>query len=106
MAEISTPSILSPVTNGNGVVQQPKPSGFEALGQGDFLRLLVTQLEQQDPFEPVDNKDMLAQMAQFSSLAGTTQSNDTLQQILGKLDALIAVQTTAVQTAQQPSNQE
>lgn len=72
-----------------------RATGFDALGQGDFLRLLVTQLEQQDPLEPVDNKDMLAQMAQFSSLAGTTETNDTLQQILAKLDTLIAVQVSS-----------
>ncbi len=77
------------------VVQPKSPTGFDALGQGDFLRLLVTQLEQQDPLEPVDNKDMLAQMAQFSSLAGTTETNDTLKQILTKLDSLIAVQVSA-----------
>ena len=42
--------------------------GMDALGQGDFLRLLTVQMQQQDPFDPVDNKEMLAQMAQFSSL--------------------------------------
>lgn len=62
------------------------------LGHGDFLRLMVAQLQQQDPFEPVDNKDMLAQMAQFSALAGSSETNDTLAQISDKLDALIAVQ--------------
>jgi flagellar hook assembly protein FlgD len=31
-------------------------------------------MQQQDPFDPVDNKEMLAQMAQFSSLAGSTTS--------------------------------
>ena len=38
------------------------------LGQADFLKLLTTQLTMQDPLEPTDNKEMLAQMAQFSSL--------------------------------------
>ena len=69
------------------------PSPMATLGQGDFLRLLITQLQQQDPLEPVDNQDMLAQMAQFSSLAGTTESNATLSDISRKLDQLIAVQS-------------
>ncbi len=79
-----------------------------ALGQGDFLRLLTTQLEQQDPFEPVDNTQMLAQMAQFSALAGSAETNDTLKQILGKLDNLIAVQTSEQTVAAEAtsSNQE
>ena len=51
------------------------------------------QVQQQDPFDPVDNKEMLAQMAQFSSLAGINDVNATLQQISAKLDALAAAQS-------------
>ena len=87
-------------------VDQKKDNGFGSLGQGDFLKLMVAQLQQQDPFEPVDNKEMLAQMAQFSSLAGSAETNATLGDIAAKLDALIAVQApqtfgikTPVQTA-------
>lgn len=65
---------------------------MDQLGQADFLRLLTVQVQQQDPFEPVDNKEMLAQMAQFSSLAGTAETNETLGRIVDKLDALIAAQ--------------
>lgn len=65
-------------------------SGFAALGQGDFLKLMTEQLKLQDPFAPVDNKEMLAQMAQFSSLAGISTINDTLKAISSKLDAVLA----------------
>ena len=65
-------------------------SGFAALGQGDFLKLMTEQLKLQDPFSPVDNKEMLAQMAQFSSLAGISTINDTLKAISTKLDAVLA----------------
>lgn len=70
-------------------------TGLAALDQGDFLRLLLTQLQQQDPLEPVDNKEMLAQMAQFTALAGTTETNATLGDISAKLDALIALQSAS-----------
>lgn len=66
---------------------------FSSLGQSDFVRLLTVQLQQQDPFDPVDNKEMLAQMAQFSSLAGINDVNSTLQQISAKLDALATAKT-------------
>ncbi len=74
-----------------------KASGrdYSSLGQADFLRLLTVQVQQQDPFDPVDNKEMLAQMAQFSSLSGITEMSDTLKQISEKLDVLAAASAAA-----------
>ena len=86
------------ITSISGAAQAASSSnqgGFAALGQADFLRLLTAQLGAQDPFDPVDNKEMLAQMAQFSSLAGINDVNATLQTISVKLDALIAAQSAA-----------
>ena len=77
------------------IVANGAKTGFAALGQADFIKLMTVQLQQQDPFEPVDNKEMLAQMAQFSSLAGIDGVNTTLQQISAKLDAVLASQTAA-----------
>jgi len=65
------------------------------LDSSDFLRLLTTQLTIQDPLEPVGNEQMLAQMAQFSSLAATTESGATLEGISAKLDRLIEAQEAA-----------
>lgn len=65
------------------------------LGQKDFLRLLTAQMQVQDPFDPVDNKEMLAQMAQFSSLAGLSDINDTLKLISVQLDTVMQAQQAA-----------
>lgn len=73
--------------------------GLGSLGQADFLRLLTTQLQFQDPLEPVNNEAMLAQMAQFSALAATTQSGATLDRISQQLDRLIEAQEAAANTA-------
>ena len=73
-----------------------KGGGMQTLGQADFLRLLTTQLTMQDPLAPTDNKEMLAQMAQFSALAATTESGATLEDISAKLDRLIAAQEAAL----------
>ena len=72
--------------------------GMGSLGQGDFLRLLTVQMQQQDPLNPVDNKEMLAQMAQFSSLAGVTETNAMLERIADKLDQLIVTSQSASDT--------
>ena len=58
-----------------------------SLGQGDFLKLMTAQMKNQDPFDPVDNTQMVAQMAQFSSLAGITEMGSTLKAIADKLGA-------------------
>jgi len=73
-------------------------SGFAALGQQDFFRLMTTQMQMQDPFNPVDNTEMLAQMAQFSQLAGVSEMGTTLKSIATKLDALVAQQQASTTT--------
>lgn len=50
------------------------------LNRDDFLKLLLTQLQLQDPFEPMENQDMVAQLAQFSSLDQLTGMNDSLEE--------------------------
>lgn len=57
------------------------------LDQGDFLKLLTTQLKNQDPLKPVDNEAFVAQMAQFSSVAGISEMNDTLKTMAASLDS-------------------
>ncbi len=59
--------------------------GSATLGQSDFLKLMTAQLNNQDPFDPVDNTQMVAQLAQFSSLAGISETNSTLKAIAEKL---------------------
>jgi flagellar basal-body rod modification protein FlgD len=60
------------------------------LNQADFLKLMTAQMKNQDPFNPVDNTQMVAQMAQFSSLAGITEMSGTLKAIAEKLGATSA----------------
>ncbi|UVI39523.1 flagellar hook assembly protein FlgD [Qipengyuania spongiae] len=85
--------MITSVTNTGtptSTVGQVQGRGMDSLGQGDFLKLLTVQMQQQDPFDPVDNKEMLAQMAQFSSLAGVAETNASLDRIADKLDQLIS----------------
>ena len=56
------------------------------LDQSDFLKLLTTQLKNQDPLNPVENEAFVAQMAQFSSLAGISEMNTKLGSILDSLN--------------------
>lgn len=56
----------------------------DPLGRDAFLQLLVTQLQHQDPMQPQENGEFLAQLAQFSSL-------ESLQQIKDDIAALRAL---------------
>ena len=54
-----------------------KPSN--EMGKDDFLKLLVGQLRHQDPMNPMEDKDFMGQMAQFSQLEQITNVASTLQ---------------------------
>lgn len=72
---------------------------FEAankqLGKQDFLQLLVTQLKYQDPMQPTENQEFVAQLAQFGSLEGTQNINSSIEKLSEKIEALVANQTGA-----------
>ena len=58
------------------VQDEQKVTGQNQLKQEDFLSLLTKQLSQQDPFEPVGNDKMIAQMASFATVDGINQMNE------------------------------
>lgn len=83
--------------NAPGTIVQE--SAAAQLGSADFLRLMTAQLANQDPLEPQSNEQMLAQLAQFSSLESNIEGNSRLDDISAKLDALIEAQMAAAEAA-------
>ncbi len=60
-----------------GVSYQPERAANKQqdLGQADFLRLMITQFQNQDPFQPLESGEFLGQIAQFSTVSGIEQLN-------------------------------
>jgi flagellar basal-body rod modification protein FlgD len=92
-------------TSGTGVVGPATPSTAgsasaplsNALNKDDFMKMLVAQLKNQDPLNPMDSKDMAAQLAQFSSVEQLQNLNATMtKQSVAQskmTDAITALQT-------------
>ena len=83
---INTTDLTSATAIGN-VNKKPKAAG--EMGKDDFLKLLVGQLSHQDPMNPMEDKDFMGQMAQFTSV-----------EQLSNMAASIERMSTASQTAQ------
>jgi flagellar basal-body rod modification protein FlgD len=92
-------------------------SSNNVLGKDAFLKLLVTQMQYQDPLDPQDNSEYVAQLAQFSSLeqmtnvatslnkVSTTVDSFSLNSLVGQLSNMIGKQVTWTQeTAVKDSN--
>jgi len=57
----------------------------DSLGQADFLLLMTTQLQNQDPLNPMDNAEMVAQLAQMSTVQGIESLNTTVNSLSSSL---------------------
>jgi flagellar basal-body rod modification protein FlgD len=72
-----TPELNSISTGSRGLAASKAP----VLGKDDFLHLLITQLQNQDPLNPTDHTEFTAQLAQFSSLEQLNNVNDNLVEL-------------------------
>ena len=65
--------------------EEAKRADGSSLGHEDFLKLMTTQLQNQDPFAPMENAEFIAQMAQFSTVTGITEMGETLKGLSSQL---------------------
>jgi flagellar basal-body rod modification protein FlgD len=82
IAGVQSSSSVTAPTSTAGLV-----SGADQLGKQDFLQLLIAQLRNQDPLKPMEDRDFMAQLAQFSSLEAL-QSLDKKIEAMAKSSAL------------------
>lgn len=91
MADLISTGVNWPNYSTENVTKASKKNGGE-LGKDDFLKLMIAQLQYQDPLSPMDNTQMIAQMAQFTSVEQLANIKDQLtamSQSLGSSSGLI-----------------
>jgi len=82
MSVISTGnSSLDQISNSYQSNEQGKAEKNDALGQDAFLKMLVAQLQNQDPLNPMEGSDFSAQLAQFSQLEQLINMNDSMESL-------------------------
>ncbi|HHV99001.1 MAG TPA: hypothetical protein GXX36_05655 [Clostridiaceae bacterium] len=102
---VDNQNIMQGIINGSAGTAAARNTG--ELGKTEFLNLLITQLRYQDPLNPVDDKEFIAQLAQFSSLEQMQNMNSTISKtqayaLLGKkVEASVTDESTKVSTAVQ-----
>ena len=89
-ATTSTSSTLTSSVNGASSVSSTDAS------QDRFLKLLVAQLNNQDPMNPMDNAQMTSQMAQINTVTGIQQVNDTLKNMAEQFTAMQVLQGSSM----------
>lgn len=62
--------------------KEQRKTGSSSLGKDDFLKLLITQLQNQDPSNPMQDKEFIAQMAQFSTLEQMTNMTSVMEKFV------------------------
>ena len=90
-------------SNGGNVFEQlnltqpAQTSGAnQALGQDDFLQLMTTQLQNQDPFAPLENGDFIAQIAQFGTVTGIESLNESFSGLSESLTSNRALEASVM----------
>lgn len=67
----------------------------QELGKYEFLKILAAQLQNQDPTNPMDNKDFIAQLAQFSTLEQMQNMSESFNAFGAELKSMLVQQTSA-----------
>lgn len=75
-----------------GLTESTPEKSSEELGQGEFLKLLTTQMNHQDPLKPLDSADFLGQIAQFGTVSGIQDLQESFSSFASSISSDQALQ--------------
>lgn len=85
----------------------PASGSSEELGKNQFLDLMIAQMNNQDPLDPAKNEDFIAQLAQFSTVEGIENMNNSMADMAIALQSSLTVQASSLvgRSVMVPTNQ-
>ena len=89
-------SVTSSTAPGTAASAKAESATDPAAAQDRFLKLLVAQLNNQDPMNPLDNAQMTSQIAQINTVTGIQQLNDTVKGLVSQFAAQQLMQGSAM----------
>ena len=92
MSGVSNNTALDSAYNNSG--STTKTTGKSELDRDAFLMLLVTQFQYQDPLNPMEDKEFIAQLAQFSALEQSMQMNESITSLTNEVARQTSINIT------------
>lgn len=83
-------------TSGTNTSNVTSALNAQALSQTDFLKLMTSQLQNQDPMKPLDNSEFVSQMAQFSTVSGIQALQNSFSTLATSLSSGQALQASSL----------
>lgn len=102
-ADIISTTNIWPNYSASNVTTAASKESSDAMGKDQFLKILITQLQNQNPMQPMEDKEFIAQMAQFTSVEQLSNISGQLQnlsQSLGAVSGLIGKQVSWIGTSE------
>ena len=80
-----------------GLLQAPKkPQANAEMGEDAFLKLIIAQMENQDPLKPMENTEFMSQLAQFKSVTGIDELKGSVEKMATALQSNQALQASSL----------
>ena len=90
MSQIGQPATTSAAAQQNAATTSQSSGSYNELDIDDFLKLLISELQNQDPLDPMDNSEMVQQIGQIREIGATDELTKTLSSLSSSQELVTA----------------